>query len=109
MLQLGSFLLQLVVVILQYFDQAFEVRDLVFVVKLDLVKLDPVILRNVGHLPQSSVFSQHILHLPAQRVNFRNQFGGLFGFDVLLLPQLINPAHRVLRVRIPGIVSQVFA
>ena len=108
MLQFGPLLFQLVVIVLEDLDQLLEIVNLVLVVQLDLVQLDSVVVGHVGHLPQSAVFSDEVLHLVRKGIDLSDELSIFLALNVLLLPQDIDSSDGVFCVNVSRVESKVF-
>jgi len=73
MLQIGTFLLKLVVVILQHFDKFLEILNTLLVVQLDSFQRNTIVVRDIGHSPQLAVLGSHIVHNVGKFVNLTHQ------------------------------------
>jgi hypothetical protein len=69
MLQAGSLLLELVVVVLQHLDQLCVVLDLLVRVELNSSQINAIVIRNLSHLAKSAVFCSQILKLTLHRIH----------------------------------------
>lgn len=105
MFELGALHLQVVVVILQNLDQFLEIVDFLLIVQLDLVELNAVVVGYVGHLAQSTIFCDEILHLQRERVDVVHQLDVFLGFYVFFLAELINASDLVLCLHVTRIES----
>lgn len=108
MLEFGALFLKLVVVVLQHLDQLLKIVDFLFVVQLDLVELYAVVVWHVCHLSQSAVFSDKVLDLVGQVVDFVEQVVNFLVLGVFLGSENIDAFHRVASVNISGVESEVF-
>ena len=107
MLQLCPFLLQSVVVLLQHSDQLLVVVYLLSVQELDLLRIDTVVLRHIGHLPECPVLSQRTLQLIGLLVDLLQQFHHFLVLGILLHAQLVELVHVLAHLHVSRIELQV--
>jgi hypothetical protein len=107
MLQTGSLLLKLVVVVLQHLDQLCVVLDLLVRVELNCSEINAIVIRNLSHLAKSAIFRGQVLELSLHCIDCLKALSDLYFFDVPLFSKLFNTLNLIARIRIPRIKLEV--
>jgi hypothetical protein len=107
MLQTGSLLLKLVVVVLQHLDQLCVVLDLLVRVELNCSQINAIVVRNLSHLAKSAVLRSQILELSLHCIDSLQALRDLYLFDVPLFSKLFNALNLIARIGIPRIKLEV--
>lgn len=94
-LELGSFFLELVVVLLQHLDQLAVVLNFLLVEQLDVLNLDSEVWRYLGHFPESAVLVSQVFNQARQAVVLLHQLYVVLRLVFLLGPNLLESAQNV--------------
>ena len=108
MLQIGALFLELVVVVLQDLDQLLVVLDALLVEQLDVLQLDTVVVRNVGHAPQLPILCREVINEIGESVDLAHQGGDLLVLLFFLLTEELNSLDGLLDLLVSAVEGQVF-
>lgn len=108
MLQIGTLFLELVVVVLQDLDQLLVILDALLVEQLDVLELDTVVVRNVGHAPQLPVLSCEVINEVGEGVDLTHQGGDLLVLLLFLLAKELDSLDGLFDLLVSAVEGQVF-
>ena len=85
MLEVGSFLLKFVVIVLEHLDELLVVLNALLVVQLDRLQRNAIIVWNISHASQLSVLSREVVNKVGEGVDLSHQRRDLLVLLLFLL------------------------
>jgi hypothetical protein len=76
--------------------------------QFNLIKLNTVVVRDVSHLPKSSIFSHEVLHLAGQSVDFIQKFSNFVSANFFFLSEYFNTLDLVFCIGIARVKLNIF-